>query len=149
MSGGICSNPGCALPWTHKGGCLPGQMCGTSGCTLPLAHLGMCRVQGAYQPFGATPGPYQPAGHPDPRTVPCRTPGCGRAAHDGVCLTPVPGGTRVSLPYGPGEFTAWPVTVGRPGQLTPWAFFRAVCTSPLGAFFGLALLVLCWLAGCA
>lgn len=69
-------------------------------------------------------------------------------AHTGVCAVPVPGGTRVHLTPGRGELTPWP---SRPGarRLTLGAFLGAVCTSPLGALFGLALLALLWLSGCA
>lgn len=48
--------------------------------------------------------------------------------------------------YGPGEFTPWQ---GREGRLTIWGILRTLASSPLGAMGGLALLLLCWLAGCA
>lgn len=89
------------------------------------------------------------------------------AHHRGICTVPTPEGIRVHLterdvkqgvkqaPYGPGlhsgrEYTAYEVTV-RNGRrvITMGALIRGVCTSPLGALFGLALLALCWLAGCA
>ncbi len=51
-------------------------------------------------------------------------------------------------PYAPGEFTPWQVEPGA-RRLTIGALAGAVFRSPLGALYGLALLVLLWLSGCA
>lgn len=115
--------------------------CQTRGCTLPQYHRGICT------------GPLSADARARAEAYlarPCTTPGCAVTLHHEVCVTPVDGGRRVSLTPGLGEFTPWPVTMrhGR-REVTLWGLIRGVCTSPLGALFGLALLALCWLAGCA
>lgn len=138
--------------------CTP--ICTTPGCRLHRHHTGICAV--------ATPreqGPLMTDARARAEAYlarPCTTPGCGLTLRHEVCVTRMDGGRRVSLterdltqgakrgPYAPGEFTPWPVTMrhGRP-VLTAWGILKASATSPLGVLYGLALLVLLWLSGCA
>lgn len=92
MTGGICSNPGCALPWTHGGACSPGQMCGVPGCVLPFAHLGICT-----KPRARAEAHFARQ---------CTTPGCALITRHEVCIAPLDGGARVSL-HPELEFTPW------------------------------------------
>lgn len=59
-------------------------------------------------------------------------PDCDRAAgHPGTCT---------------GEVTRF---AERNGRVDEWAFIGGVLRSPVGAMWGLALLILLWLSGCA
>jgi len=102
--------------------------CSNPGCTLHWTHKGACF----------------------PNQM-CGTRGCSRPfAHPGICAGPsardlLAGAKRA--PYGPGEFT--PYAPAGADRVTLWTLAGAACSSPLGALFGLALLVLLWLSGCA
>lgn len=135
MTGGICSNPGCALPWTHGGACSPGEMCGTAGCTLPMAHLGICRVQRIWDRTVAdllTEGTTARARAEAHFSRPCTTPGCALITRHEVCIAPLDGGARVSL-HPELEFT-------------PWA---RILTAPVAAAVLLAVLMAMWAFGWA
>lgn len=137
------------------------SVCATPGCLLPRYHRGICT------------GPLQADARARAEAAlsrPCSTPGCGMTLRHEVCVTRGPNGRRVSLnrtvadlltegaerdlrqgakrgPYGPGEFTPYTARPGR--RVGLWALVRAACTTPLGAMFGLLLLALLWLSGCA